>query len=84
MEKQSSRRTLPASRCAIYPDIGYIHIADIPGRHEPGAGNLDWSEILKKIRQTGYSGDVGFEYAPRDDSTDSLNRILTLWNEICV
>lgn len=65
-------------------EIGYIHIADIPGRHEPGTGNLDWPEILKRIRQSGYSGDVGFEYAPRDDSTDSLNRILTLWNEICV
>ena len=62
--------------------IGYIHIADIPGRHEPGTGNVDWLKLLKMIKKNGYSGVVGFEYSPNDSSDKSLERIKKLWEKI--
>ena len=42
--------------------IGHFHVADAPGRHEPGTGNVDYSSILKEISKTSYDGYVGLEY----------------------
>lgn len=60
-------------------DIGYFHVADFPGRHEPGSGSADWPGLLAGIRRRGYDGAVGFEYSPEADSTASLKRIRRLW-----
>jgi len=60
-------------------DIGYFHIADFPGRHEPGTGGADWPALLRRIRRLGYTGCLGFEYAPEEDSAESLRRIHELW-----
>jgi len=62
--------------------IGYFHVADFPGRHEPGTGFADWKRILRKIRQTGYQGVVGFEYSPAGNSKESLDRIMDLWQSL--
>ena len=59
--------------------IGYFHIADFPGRHEPGTGTTDWHSLLMKIARSGYSGSVGFEYSPEQDATTSLRSIMSLW-----
>ncbi len=61
--------------------IGYVHIADFPGRHEPGTGSADWNSLLSRLKERGYSGSVGFEYSPLEDSEESLNRIKALWDE---
>lgn len=65
-----------------YTEIGYFHIADIPGRHEPGTGSIDWQDILQFIKERGYQGFVGFEYSPANDSTESLIKIKNLWQSI--
>jgi hydroxypyruvate isomerase len=62
-------------------DIGYVHVADIPGRHEPGTGDIDWKSILSRLAAFGYDGFVGFEYSPLTDSMESLRRIRAFWNE---
>jgi len=61
--------------------IGYIHVADVPGRHEPGTGNIDWKSVLSRLAAFGYNGFVGFEYSPEGDSTESLQRIRAFWSE---
>ena len=63
-------------------DIGYFHIADFPGRHEPGTGSADWSALLRLIQDTGYTGYVGFEYFPQKDSDTSLAAIRQLWESL--
>lgn len=63
-------------------DIGYIHIADIPGRHEPGTGNVDWKGVLRRLRAAQYDGFVGFEYSPQGDSARSLRQIRSLWDDL--
>lgn len=47
--------------------IGHLQVADVPGRHEPGTGNLDWSAIGEALRDVGYGGAIGLEYRPTSD-----------------
>lgn len=44
--------------------IGHVQIADSPGRHEPGSGNLPLERQLLALELAGYSGWVGLEYKP--------------------
>lgn len=60
------------------PSIGYIHVADFPGRHEPGTGSANWERVISILQMNGYAGDVGFEYAPHGDSDASLEAIRRL------
>ena len=41
--------------------IGHFHIGDVPGRKEPGTGEINYKNIFKAIAETGYSGYVVFE-----------------------
>jgi hydroxypyruvate isomerase len=52
------------------PRIGHIQIADVPGRHEPGSGEIAFDHVLGAIGAAGYEGWVGLEYRPSRDSTD--------------
>ncbi len=54
-------------------DIGHIQFADMPGRHEPGTGSLDFNEIFCAIEESEYDGWVGAEYRP-----SRLNTSLTM------
>lgn len=44
--------------------IAHLHVADYPGRHEPGSGTIDFSTFLGLVKALGYAGAVGFEYVP--------------------
>jgi hydroxypyruvate isomerase len=61
--------------------IGYVHIADYPGRHEPGTGQGPWKETLKELRDQGYEGYIGFEFAPSGDSDIALDAVSRLWRQ---
>ncbi len=52
--------------------IGHIQIADNPGRHQPGTGEINFPFIFKEIDASGYRGYVGLEYVPIPDSKSSL------------
>lgn len=52
--------------------IGHIQIADNPGRHQPGTGEINYQFILKEIDASGYRGHIGLEYVPIPDSKSSL------------
>lgn len=58
--------------------IGHIQIADAPGRHEPGSGEIDFASLFGLLDQAGYqnsgrSGWIGCEYQPRISTLSSLN-----------
>jgi hydroxypyruvate isomerase len=52
--------------------IGLVHIADVPGRHEPGTGEIDYANIYRKLSELGYDKFVAMEYYPTLDPTESL------------
>lgn len=50
----------------------HIQIADTPGRHEPGTGEIDFPFVLGTIGRSAYAGRIGLEYAPAETTLDSL------------
>jgi hydroxypyruvate isomerase len=53
--------------------IGHIQIADLPGRHEPGTGEIAYPHVLGALDRLGYAGYVGAEYKPRTTTNDGLS-----------
>lgn len=53
--------------------IAHIQIADNPGRHQPGTGEINYPAIFAAIDACGYDGYVGLEYIPQPDSVASLS-----------
>ena len=47
--------------------LGYIHVADVPGRHEPGTGEINYSKVAQALRGVGYDGTIGLECWPEGD-----------------
>jgi hydroxypyruvate isomerase len=56
----------------LLPWIGHIQIADNPGRHEPGTGEIAFGRVLKHIDSIGYEGHVGCEYLPATQTLEGL------------
>jgi hydroxypyruvate isomerase len=44
--------------------IGHVQIADSPGRHQPGTGDLDFANLTARLDAVGYAGRIGLEYKP--------------------
>jgi hydroxypyruvate isomerase len=52
--------------------IGLIHIADVPGRHAPGTGEINYGNIFRRLGQLGYSRYVAMEFLPTGDVVSEL------------
>ena len=52
--------------------IGYFHVADVPGRFQPGTGELNYANIIAALREAGYDGNVGFEFEPKGASSEEV------------
>lgn len=57
---------------AALPRIGHIQFADVPGRHEPGTGEINYRGIFRAIDAAGYDGWVGAEYRPAGPTAAGL------------
>ena len=55
--------------------IGYVHIADSCGRHEPGTGTIDFDAFKQALDDAGYDGILGFELVPQTDSWKACETI---------
>ena len=55
--------------------IGHIQLADTPGRHEPGTGEISYPFLFEFIDKLGYSGWIGCEYTPVAQTEDGLHWI---------
>lgn len=52
--------------------IGHIQIADVPGRHQPGTGDVDFSRLFHEIGASGYTGWVALEYIPEGPTQEGF------------
>ena len=56
----------------LLPRIGHIQLADVPGRNEPGTGEVNFDFLLGHLDRIGYAGWVGCEYNPLGDTFEGL------------
>ena len=59
----------------VHSRIGHVQVADVPGRHEPGTGTADLDGWVRQLRELGYDGWIGLEYAPLEDTVTGLRRM---------
>lgn len=52
--------------------VGLVHIADVPGRHEPGSGEINYANIFRKLAELNYQHYAAMEYIPAGDPVASL------------
>ncbi|HEY1987748.1 MAG TPA: TIM barrel protein [Terracidiphilus sp.] len=52
--------------------VGLIHVADVPGRHEPGTGEINYASIYRKLAQLKYKHVVAMEFKPTGDTATML------------
>ena len=66
------REDVPATIQANLARIGHMQVADAPGRHEPGTGEIDFPRLFTLIDRLGYRGWIGAEYHPKGRTEDGL------------
>ena len=54
--------------------IDHVQVADVPGRHQPGSGEINYPFVLESLARAGYRGYVSLEYVPEGDTVESLRR----------
>ena len=63
--------------------VGLIHVADVPGRHEPGTGEMNYGNIYRKLGKLHYRGVIAMEFYPTGDVVETLRRareeVLRTW-----
>lgn len=72
---QRGEGELAATIASNLPQIGHIQIADNPGRHQPGTGEINYRFLLPYLDRIGYDGYVGLEYGPLGPTADSFGWI---------
>lgn len=60
--------------------IAHFHVADVPGRHEPGTGEINYANVFRAIAASGYQGFVGLEYKPSRAAEETLRELLKFQN----
>lgn len=70
---QRTEGELAATLQAHLTRIGHIQLADNPGRHEPGSGEINYAFLLAHLDRIGYTGWIGCEYKPAGRTEDGLS-----------
>lgn len=67
---------IPAITEAV-PYVSVFHVADAPGRHDPGTGEMKWDDIYRAIGKSEYAGYIALEYEPKGEEVSSLIAAVT-------
>jgi hydroxypyruvate isomerase len=58
-----------------FDQVGYLQLADHPGRHEPGTGEVHYNRVLRQALELGYDGYVGLECVPAGDELTAARAV---------
>lgn len=58
--------------------VGLVHIADVPGRHAPGTGEINYANIFRKLAELKYSRYAAMEFLPQGDAVRELRSVREL------
>ena len=61
--------------------IGHFHVGDVPGRAQPGTGEINYGNVFKAIQAAGYKNFVAMEYDPNQDALKTLRDVKTMLYE---
>jgi hydroxypyruvate isomerase len=60
----------------LYPTV---HIGDVPTRQEPGTGEINFPNLVRKLRDLAFDGLIGMEFTPSDDEASAYARVRELF-----
>jgi hydroxypyruvate isomerase len=69
---QTAQGDVTTRLAKLMPVVGHMQLADVPGRHEPGTGEIGWEFVFRRIDELGYGGWIGCEYTPLGDTVEGL------------
>lgn len=58
--------------------IGHIHVGDVPGRHEPGTGEINYENVFGGLAAAGYDGYIGCEYEPTVEPEETIRTVRSM------
>jgi hydroxypyruvate isomerase len=58
-----------------FDEVGYLQLADHPGRHEPGTGEVNYTRVLREAHDLGFRGWCGLECTPSGDPLDAARAV---------
>lgn len=61
---------------AYADQLGHVHVADAPGRHEPGTGEIHYPAVYACLEEIGYEGLVGYELFPKTTTAEAVRAIM--------
>jgi hydroxypyruvate isomerase len=61
--------------------IGYFHAADMPGRHQPGSGKIDFQAVKALLKRAGFDGFIGMEFSPLGPDEQAARTPLEVFND---
>jgi len=54
--------------------LGLVHVADVPGRHHPGSGEINYGNIFRKLAELNYQHTIAMEFVPLGDGVAELRK----------
>lgn len=60
-----------------HDQLGHIHVADVPGRHEPGTGEINYTKVFEHLDSLGYAGRIGYELFPKNNTQEAVKAIMS-------
>ena len=54
-----------------------MHVADVPGRHEPGTGEINYHAVFDHLEKLGFTGRIGFELFPKTSTEAAVKAIMS-------
>ncbi len=79
--QQITEGNLIANITANLGKISHFHVADVPGRHQPGTGEINYRNVFRAIVAAGFTGYVGLEMWPTMDHAAAVRESIALWAE---
>ena len=68
-----------------FAQLGLVHVADVPGRHQPGTGEINYGNIYRKLAELKYEGYIAMEFLPQGGAVAELQAARRLaissWHE---
>lgn len=55
--------------------VRFVEVGDVPGRNEPGTGEIDYPRIFRILREVGYSGYIGMEHRATTNATEVFAKV---------